>query len=125
MPLPRVVARSNKRFANHLTRPLARRLPYLAVVDHVGRRSGRHYATPVNVFQDREDIVVPLPYGSDSDWVRNVLAAGECELEHRGRRFHMTHVRLETDREKPWTPWIVRRILALLKVDEVVRMRKA
>lgn len=76
MPLPRVVARSNKRFANHLTRPLARRLPYLAVVHHVGRRSGRHYATPVNVFQDGEDIVVPLPYGSVSDWVCRRVRAG-------------------------------------------------
>lgn len=125
MPLPRVVARSNKRFANRLIKPLARRLPFLAVVHHVGRRSGRHYAIPVNVFHDGNDIVVPLTYGSGSDWVRNVLAAGECELEHRGRRRRMVDVRLEIDREKPWAPWVIRRMLGALDVQEVVRMREA
>lgn len=124
MPLSRAVARANKRILNHAVRPIARRLPFLAVVHHVGRRTGRPYAVPVNVFRDGDDIVVPLTYGSGSDWVRNVLAAGECDLEHSGRRIHMS-VRLETDRDKPWAPWIVRRMLGALDVHEVVRLRKA
>ncbi len=125
MPLPRAIARSNKRFANRLVRPIARRLPFLAVVHHVGRRSGRHYAVPVNVFRDGADIVVPLTYGPGSDWVRNVLAVGECELEHQGRHMRMVDVRMETDRGKPWAPWLIRRILGALDVHLVVRMRKA
>lgn len=104
---------------------MARYLPILAVIHHVGRRSGRHYAVPVNVFQDGEDIIVPLTYGSGSDWVRNLQAAGECELEHRGRRFRAVDIRLQTDPDKPWAPWIVRRLLHLFGVDEVVRMREA
>jgi deazaflavin-dependent oxidoreductase (nitroreductase family) len=124
MPLPRSVDRANKRFLNHLVRPLSRYLPILAVVHHIGRRSGREYAIPVNVFRDGEDIIVPLTYGSGSDWVRNVLTAGHCELEHRGRRWRMGSVQLEIDREKRWAPWFIRAALDRIGVHEVMRLRE-
>jgi deazaflavin-dependent oxidoreductase (nitroreductase family) len=52
----------------------------------VGRKSGRAYRTPVLAFSLESGILTPLPYGTDTDWVLNLLAAGEGELEIFGRR---------------------------------------
>jgi deazaflavin-dependent oxidoreductase (nitroreductase family) len=74
------------RIVNPLTRPFARWLPGFGVVVHVGRRSKRVYRTPINVFRRGDDYFFALTYGSDVDWLRNILAAGQCELEMRMRR---------------------------------------
>ncbi len=60
--------------------------PY-AVVHHVGRRSGRTYATPVSARPTPEGFVIPLPYGSDVDWCRNVQAAGHCTISWNGNDY--------------------------------------
>lgn len=57
---------------------------YASVAHHVGRRSGRHYATPVVAEPTANGFVIPLPYGTDVDWLRNVLAAGHFTLERNG-----------------------------------------
>lgn len=85
MPIPRIVARLNRVGLNRLTRRLAPRLPGFGVVVHRGRRSGREYRTPVNVFRSSGGVRIALTYGADSDWVKNVLAAGGCRLHTRGR----------------------------------------
>lgn len=51
-------------------------MPGLGVVVHQGRRSGKEYQTPVNVFAAPDGYVLALTYGADTDWVKNVLAAG-------------------------------------------------
>src|SRR4051812_50111715 len=76
MPLPKRLARFNLHVTNRVLGPFARRLPGFAVVAHVGRRSGRVRQTPVNLFRDGDRYVIALTYGADSQWVRNVLAAG-------------------------------------------------
>jgi hypothetical protein len=48
--------------------------PY-TVIQHVGRHSGRAYSTPVVSDPIEGGFVVPLPYGTDVDWLKNVLAA--------------------------------------------------
>lgn len=58
----------------------------MSVVEHVGRRSGRAYATPVGVTDVDGALVVMLPYGPTTDWVRNVRAAGGAVVHHDGRR---------------------------------------
>jgi hypothetical protein len=55
------------------------------VVVHRGRRPGRRYRTPVNVFATEDGYRFALTYGPDTDWVRSVLAAGGCEQQTRGR----------------------------------------
>ena len=52
MPIPKVVARWNKAGLNRVTRHIAPWAPGLGVVVHRGRRSGRAYQTPVNVFRE-------------------------------------------------------------------------
>jgi deazaflavin-dependent oxidoreductase (nitroreductase family) len=72
-------------------------MPGLGVVVHRGRRSGRVYQTPVNVFAAEDGYVIALTYGPDADWVKNVLAAGGCELRTRGRVIRVTSQRLFHD----------------------------
>jgi deazaflavin-dependent oxidoreductase (nitroreductase family) len=84
MPLPKRLARFNLHVTNRVLGPFARRLPGFAVLAHVGRRSGRVRHTPVNLFRDGDRYVIALTYGADSQWVRNVLAAGAVDIETRG-----------------------------------------
>ena len=66
------------RLFNPLSRRVAGFLPGFAILTHRGRRSGTAYRTPINVFRRDGAWVVVLTYGSDVDWVKNVLAAGGC-----------------------------------------------
>ena len=50
MPIPRIVGRWNRVGLNRVTKRIAPWMPGLGVVVHRGRRSGRMYQTPVNVF---------------------------------------------------------------------------
>lgn len=95
MPLPRSVARFNRRATNRLLGPLVPHLPTFCFVLHTGRKSGRQYCTPVNAFRRAGGgYMIGLPYGRESDWVLNVVTAGGCILEVHGRRLQMTRPRL-------------------------------
>ncbi|OMB81207.1 nitroreductase family deazaflavin-dependent oxidoreductase [Mycolicibacterium conceptionense] len=90
----RVIARVNKYVTNPLQRLWAPRLPYMAVIEHTGRKSGKPYRTPVMAFIDDKSVRVVLNYGEHSDWVRNVRAAGHAEVVHRGKRYQLTNPRI-------------------------------
>jgi deazaflavin-dependent oxidoreductase (nitroreductase family) len=62
---------------------------YPAVVCHVGRRSGRRYRTPVVALPVPDGFIIPLPYGSDTDWCRNVRAAGRFTIERGGQAYEV------------------------------------
>lgn len=111
MPAPRSVARFNRRFTNRLALRVAGHLPGFAIVSHVGRKSGRPYRTPVNAFRTDSGYIIALTYGAESDWVKNVLAAGSCELQTRGRRVRLSNPQINTDRRKGWAPPPVKLIL--------------
>jgi deazaflavin-dependent oxidoreductase (nitroreductase family) len=51
-----------------------------ALVRHTGRRSGRQYVTPVGAQLTGNTVVIPLTFGTESDWSRNVRAAGGCSI---------------------------------------------
>jgi deazaflavin-dependent oxidoreductase (nitroreductase family) len=122
MPASRRVARFNRRFLNRLTLRVAGYLPGFAIVSHVGRKSGRTYRTPVNAFRTDDGYIVALTYGSGSDWVKNVLAAGSCELQTKGRRVLLSDPRIETDEGKSWAPLPVRFILDRIDAPEYMRL---
>ena len=88
-----------KRSVNPITRPLAKRLPTFVILTHRGRKSGRVYRTPINVFRRGTEYFFFLTYGSDVQWVKNVLAAGSCSIETRGRVVELTEPELVTDPE--------------------------
>jgi deazaflavin-dependent oxidoreductase (nitroreductase family) len=122
--LARRIARINKHFTNRLTGPLAPHLPGFGVVTHVGRRSGRTYDTPVNVFARDGGFVIALTYGREAQWVQNVLAAGGCELTTRGRRHRLTHPEVFRDDSRHAVAPIARPMLRLVGANEFVRLRR-
>jgi deazaflavin-dependent oxidoreductase (nitroreductase family) len=84
------VARFNRAVTNRITRRFAGRAPGFGIIVHRGRRSGRVYRTPVNVFATPGGFMIALTYGRESEWVQNVLAAGGCTLESRGTVYRLT-----------------------------------
>ncbi len=62
--------------------------PY-AIVHHKGRSSGKSYTTPVNIRQTPEGFIIPLYYGRNVDWCRNVLAAGQCTITWKGNDYQV------------------------------------
>ena len=121
-PLPRSMARFNRRVTNRLTRPVAKWLPGFGIVVHKGRASARTYETPVNVFRDGAAYVIALTYGSDSDWVKNVVAANGCELVYRGERLRLTAPRIVHDESRAMAAAIARPMLRLLDVADFMRL---
>jgi deazaflavin-dependent oxidoreductase (nitroreductase family) len=93
-------------------------LPGFAVVRHTGRQSGRAYRTPVNLFRDGDRYVIALTYGRDSQWVRNVLAAGGCEIETVGRLVSLTAPTIVHDPSRALVPAPIRPILGALRVND-------
>jgi deazaflavin-dependent oxidoreductase (nitroreductase family) len=120
--LPRRLARFNRVVTNRVARPLAAILPGFAVVEHTGRRSGSSYRTPVNAFRSRRGgYVIALTYGRASDWVANVVAAGECVLVRCARTVRAVQpVIVSGEAAVAALPRPVRPIVRLLGVDEVL-----
>jgi deazaflavin-dependent oxidoreductase (nitroreductase family) len=56
-----------------------------SIVIHTGRTSGREYRNPVSAYPLGDGFVIPVLYGMDSQWVRNVLATGRLTLRTKGR----------------------------------------
>jgi deazaflavin-dependent oxidoreductase (nitroreductase family) len=114
------------RYLNRLTGPLAGRLPGFAILTHRGRTSGRTYQTPVNVFRRGDEYFFFLTYGSDSQWVKNVLAAGSCSIETRRQVVELVEPELVTDSELRPAPAPVRLIeQRIAGVTQYLRMRAA
>ena len=57
---------------------------YASIVRHVGRTSGRDYETPVGAVAIDDGFVIALPYGSQADWLKNVLASGSAVIVDEG-----------------------------------------
>jgi deazaflavin-dependent oxidoreductase (nitroreductase family) len=112
------------RIFNPISRLVAGRLPLFGILSYVGRKSGQQYRTPLNVFKRGDGYVFALTYGSEVDWVRNVLAAGEADLRTRGRDVHLVEPELFVDPTRRLMPWLVRIVLRLNDVNEFLRMRQ-
>jgi deazaflavin-dependent oxidoreductase (nitroreductase family) len=81
----------NRRVLNPMMlRSAGREGVYDAVVQHVGRASGKPYRTPVVATPIQGGFVIPLPYGTKVDWLRNIQAAGGAALTWNGRDYSIT-----------------------------------
>jgi deazaflavin-dependent oxidoreductase (nitroreductase family) len=85
------VRRFNRRFLNPVMMRFAGKGRwYASVVHHEGRKSGKAYTTPIWAVAAGRHFYIPLPYGRDVDWCRNILHAGRCVLESHGTRYEAT-----------------------------------
>jgi len=94
MHIPRFMRNVNRVLTNPILGTVAWLVPPLAVVHHVGRKTGRAYRTPVVAFRSDAGVVIPMTYGRDVDWARNIVRANECELERMGRRVALRDPRI-------------------------------
>jgi deazaflavin-dependent oxidoreductase (nitroreductase family) len=125
MPLPQGLAKFNRVVTNQITGVVAGRLPGFGIVVHTGRKSGRVYRTPVNVFPHDGRYRIALTYGPDSDWVRNVLAAGRFELETAGHTLTLTDPIVQHDPGARWAPIGVRQVLGVVSAPDYLEARPA
>jgi deazaflavin-dependent oxidoreductase (nitroreductase family) len=125
MPIPKTIGRWNKVGLNRLTRHIAPWAPGFGVVVHRGRRSGRDYRTPVNVFPAADGYVLALTYGTGADWVKNVLAAGGCELQTRGRTVRLVAPHLYHDEHRRGIRPVERRLLGIIGVADFLSLTTA
>ncbi|WP_278235787.1 nitroreductase family deazaflavin-dependent oxidoreductase [Isoptericola sp. AK164] len=123
----RLVRRLNKRFTNPRVLATAGRPGgSAAVIRHVGRRSGRSYATPIGVEVGDGVLVTLLPYGPTTDWVRNVLAAGGAQVTVQGRTSEVTDPRVVPVAEaSALLPAGERRLAAVFGATEVLLLTPA
>jgi deazaflavin-dependent oxidoreductase (nitroreductase family) len=96
MQLPQRVARFNRYVTNPIERIWAGHAPIMGILEHVGRKSGKTYRTPLNVFSTDDGVAILLSYGPDRDWLKNITAAGTARMTSRGVTFDVTDPRVVT-----------------------------
>lgn len=94
MHFPHFMRQVNRVFTNRVMGLFAGFVPPLAVIHHVGRSSGRPYHTPVVAFPSATGFVIPMTYGRDVDWARNIVSAHGCEIERLGQRVTAANPRI-------------------------------
>jgi deazaflavin-dependent oxidoreductase (nitroreductase family) len=90
VPVPKWIAQVNKRFFNKMELRRGKR----PVIVHVGRKSGKTFYTPLDAHEVDGGYVFFCMYGADSDWVKNVMAAGRATLQIEEDRFELEKPRL-------------------------------
>lgn len=119
MPMPRWWGQINKRVFN--PREIERGVR--PVLTHVGRTSGKTYRTPLDAHPVDGGYLFILVYGAESDWVRNVLAAGHARLTIDGEEAELATPRL-VDENEAWQAVAdtVERPPRFLRISEYLRM---
>jgi deazaflavin-dependent oxidoreductase (nitroreductase family) len=126
MVLSARLARMNRHGLNRITGRIAHRVPGFGILHHVGRKSGKALTTPLNVFrQPGGGFVVALTYGPDTDWLKNVNAAGGCTITTRGVSYRLTNPRVVTDPTLAGMPAFVRAVLRLNGVEQFLHLDPA
>jgi deazaflavin-dependent oxidoreductase (nitroreductase family) len=128
MQFPQRLARFNRHVTNPIQRMWAGWLPPFAIIEHVGRRSGKPYRTPVNVFSTNVNgkggVAVVLTYGPDRDWLKNLTAAGGGRMRRNGKSFGIADPRVVTKAEAASHVARGRKIFARLPFEQAVLFTK-
>lgn len=73
-----------------------------------------------------DGFLIGLPYGPNTDWLKNVLASGSATVVHQGSSYHCDEAEVipTTEAERDF-PARERRILRLMGVDECLRLHRS
>jgi deazaflavin-dependent oxidoreductase (nitroreductase family) len=93
MVFPVAVENFQVKYFNPLIKPFARFMPGMATIKHRGRKSGKTYETIVTAFRKGDVLAIALGHGK-TDWVKNVLAAGEADVHFIRRDVHLVNPRI-------------------------------
>ena len=81
------------KYINPIAVPLARVTPGITVIKHRGRKSGTTYETAVSAYRRGQTVAIMLAHGK-TNWVKNILAAGEADLTLGRRDVHLVNPRI-------------------------------
>ncbi|PYX25334.1 MAG: nitroreductase family deazaflavin-dependent oxidoreductase [Acidobacteria bacterium] len=118
----RWLAKINIAFTNRITSLFAGWLPGFGILTHAGRKSGKVYRTPINVFRASNGFIIALTYSSQSEWVKNMLAAGGCELKTRGKTYQLSAPKVVRDSTGRRFPVLVRVVLRIVGANEYMEL---
>ncbi|AFJ35969.1 MULTISPECIES: nitroreductase family deazaflavin-dependent oxidoreductase [Mycobacterium] len=94
MVFPPWFERFQIKYFNPAVKPIVRYLPGTATIKHRGRTSGKPYETIVTTYRKGNTLAIALGHGK-TNWVKNVLAAGEADVElSRNRVLHLINPRI-------------------------------
>lgn len=120
-----VVRRFNRTFMNRLQRSAGKPGAHASMIQHRGRISGRSYETPIVPFATDDGFLVSLPYGPETDWVKNVLAHGSAVLVTDGRAYTVDRPAVvATGPIQHLFPPSEQRTHHVLRVDHCLRVRR-
>ncbi len=115
-----VAGRDLRGFVTHRFDPVVMRLglaggggtPW-AILEHVGRTSGTTYHTPIYARTTGDHAFIPLAYGTDVHWLRNVQAMGHCRIQLHDTIFELDEPAIVTASDNPMVPPALRETLEL------------
>lgn len=98
---------------------------YASVIRHTGRTSGRPYETPVGAVATDDGFVIALPYGSQTDWLKNVLASGSATIVNEGHTYQVTQPEIMSVEAATGSfSASDRRSFRLLGIDQCLHLRR-
>jgi deazaflavin-dependent oxidoreductase (nitroreductase family) len=126
MQLPQWLARFNRHVTNPIQRIWAGWIPAFGILEHVGRKSGKPYRTPLNVFSTDEGVAILLTYGPNRDWLKNLQAAGGGRLQRYGKTFTVADPRVVSKHEAAaHVTGLARVVFPRLPFENAVLLRRA
>ncbi len=81
------------KYFNPAVKPLAKYMPGMSVIKHRGRTSGKQYETVVSAYRKGDTLAILLAHGK-TNWVKNILAAGEADIHHKRQDLHLVNPRV-------------------------------
>lgn len=109
MLVPPALERFQIKYFNPLVRPFARYIPGFSVIRHRGRSSGTPYETIVTAYRKGNVLAIGLIHGK-TNWVKNVLAAGEADVHFIRSSVHIVNPRvLPAGSDDTGLPFLARR----------------
>ena len=125
MQLPQWLARFNRHITNPIQRLWAGWAPTFGILEHVGRRSGTTYRTPLTVFSTDTGVAILLTYGPNRDWLKNITAAGGAEMRRHGRTIRLADPQVVSKSEAaPHVKGPMRRVFPRLPFEQAVLLRR-
>jgi deazaflavin-dependent oxidoreductase (nitroreductase family) len=119
---------NNKRFNNRVVKSIGRaghRLSLFGLIRHVGRKSGKQYVTPVRLVHEGDDFIIPLTYGVNCDWYRNLTVTNKMEIVWQGKTYQVGNPELlELSQGLQKFPWISRRMFKREGLKNFVQVNK-
>jgi deazaflavin-dependent oxidoreductase (nitroreductase family) len=126
MQLPQWLARFNRHVTNPIQRIWAGWAPTMGILEHVGRKSGKPYRTPLTVFSTDDEVAILLTYGPNRDWLKNLVSAGGGRMRRYGKTLALTNPRVMPKAEAvPAVKLLWKPIFARLPFEQAVLLTRA